>query len=110
MFVSLSVKRGASPGAAVARSQRFPRRAEGGRREGISARASSATRQIVPGRAGARAISGVGRREAPHAQVLRNQSVGRMSSRAVSGPRLVAVIRMAISSGPRFAYSMTMSK
>jgi hypothetical protein len=53
---------------------------------------------------------GSGRRSAGQLQVLRNQRVGRTWSGAASGPRLTAVIRIAMSSSSTFAYSTVMSK
>ena len=50
------------------------------------------------------------RSSSPHDQVLRNHSVGSSRSRAVSGPRLWAVIRTSTSSGPSLAYSTNTSK
>src|SRR5579859_7783651 len=45
-----------------------------------------------------------------HDQRLRCQIVGRMSSGAGSGPRLIAVMRISTSSGDAFAYSTNTSK
>ena len=55
----------------------------------------------------------IGGRDAKWAQVLRNPEGarrGRMWSKAGSGPRLNASIRMQMSSASSFAYSITMSK
>src|SRR5262245_42648315 len=45
-----------------------------------------------------------------HAHVLRNHSVGRRCTIAASGPRFHTLIRIKISSGVAFAYSMKISK
>ena len=69
---------------------------------------SSAINAIQPLRSAV--MRGSGSACLPHAHVLRNHSVGRMWSGAGSGPRLCAVIRIAMSSSLAFAYSMRMSK
>ena len=46
----------------------------------------------------------------PQSHRLRNHSVGRMCSRAGSGPRFHAVMRTVMSSAAALAYSMNTSK
>ena len=50
------------------------------------------------------------RRVLPHDHALRNQSVGSMCSGQGSGPRLSMRMRIRISSGEAFAYSIVTSK
>ena len=58
----------------------------------------------------ARALDEVAGRTCPTPTSLRNQRVGSRWSVAGSGPRLVAVMRMKMSSGAALAYSTMMSK
>ena len=56
------------------------------------------------------AVSSPRRRPMPQDQVLRNQSVGSSAEAAASGPRLMASIRIRMSSAPALAYSTKTSK
>ena len=90
MFVSFSQKSGS--GVPLAESRRVPRLA-------CSATIVWASRPS-DGFAGLR----------PHDHVLRNQSVGRTSIVAASGPAFLTVTRTSMSSGEAFAYSAVISQ
>src|ERR1700732_2467768 len=95
MFVSFSVN--SNSGYPAASSQRLP----------YCQCCNSA--HTLPGTLVAAHITGR-RKSLPHDHVLRNQIDGKIFSDAYSGPRLIAVILMRMSSTSAFAYSTNTSK